>query len=129
MKILPERIQPEMSLVPNFTGEIRVELIAFNEAASDVQVIKVFFAPSSRTNWHMHPKGQVLHISEGTGFIQEAGGVPSAVQAGDTIITEPGVWHWHGAGQHEAMSHYAIYEKADVQHGELVGDAEYLSAG
>jgi quercetin dioxygenase-like cupin family protein len=125
MKIMHARVQPDMAPFPNFTGNIKTELIVFNEPSSSLQALKVYFAPGSRTDWHMHPKGQVLYIFEGNGLVQERGEPPHAVKAGDTIITEPGVWHWHGATPDSKMAHYAIYEKSEVEHGDLVGEEAY----
>lgn len=125
MKILPERIQPVAEPAPNFTGPIKLELIVFNDPMSDTQVIKVTFPPGSRTYWHMHPKGQVLHITDGQGLVQEKGGDVYQVKPGDTVITEPGVWHWHGACPDASFTHYAIYPNSEVVSGSSVSEEEY----
>ena len=33
----------------------------------------VTFEPGARTNWHIHPGGQVLLVTEGKGYFQERG--------------------------------------------------------
>jgi quercetin dioxygenase-like cupin family protein len=128
MKITHQRLQSEMGPVPGFTGPIQAELIAFNDPSSELQVLKVHFAPGSRTDWHMHPKGQILYVAEGIGLVQEENDVLYEVKAGDTIIAEPGKWHWHGASASSPMAHYAIYEKSEVVHGSLVDDEQYMTS-
>jgi len=47
--------------------------------------------------WHKHPGGQILMITEGTGYYQEKGKPKQTVKKGDVIKCQPGVEHWHGA--------------------------------
>lgn len=125
MRILHRRLQSTAGPAPHFSGDIQVELVALGEVNVETEVIKVIFSPGAHTDWHMHPKGQILHVVEGVGFVQERGGLVQKVESGDTIIAEPGTWHWHGATPDGRMAHYAIYPKSEVQHGELVSDQEY----
>lgn len=68
----------------------------------------VYFAPGSRTYWHKHEAGQVIHVSSGEGFVAERGKVPVRVRKGDTVWTPPGEEHWHGAGQESFLVHVAV---------------------
>jgi hypothetical protein len=45
----------------------------------------VSFEPGARTNWHMHPLGQHLHVIYGIGRVQQKGGPIREIRAGDTV--------------------------------------------
>ena len=38
-----------------------------------LSMLRVHFSPGARTNWHEHPRGQVLHVVDGVGRIQVRG--------------------------------------------------------
>ena len=84
----------------------------------------VTFEPGARTNWHIHPKGQALIVTNGTGYVQEWGKEPVLIQPGDVVWCPAGIKHWHGATSKNAMTHLAILEKSDkdVVWLEPVGD-------
>lgn len=77
-------------------------------ATGEVTVNQVFFAPSSRTHWHRHEHGQILHVTAGRGCIGARDGEPRALEAGDTVWIPPGEVHWHGAGRDSFLLHLAI---------------------
>lgn len=112
-----------------FTGTVWIDPIASGPSPSRLQVISVHFAPGARTAWHAHPNGQVLHVVEGAGRVQQRGGPVEAIRAGDTVVAGPGEWHWHGAGPGTFMTHLAMQEAApegySAQWGDHVTDAEY----
>lgn len=89
----------------------------------------VTFFPSARTNWHSHPAGQTLIVTEGVGWVQARGGERREIRAGDVVWTPPGVEHWHGGTAEHAMTHTALQGAVE---GEVVtwmgpvSDAEYL---
>lgn len=64
---------------------------------SRLRVARVHFSPGARTAWHQHPFGQILHVLQGRGRVQQRGHPVEEFQAGDTIVTLPGEWHCHGA--------------------------------
>lgn len=89
----------------------------------------VTFHPGTRTNWHSHPGGQTLVVTEGVGWVQTRGGERLEVRAGDVVWTPPGVEHWHGGTVEHSMTHLALQEAeggAVVVWLEAVSDAEYL---
>ncbi|MGI9009539.1 MAG: (R)-mandelonitrile lyase [Streptosporangiaceae bacterium] len=96
-----------------FTGSVWMDKIAMPSEASPVAVFSVHFAPGARTAWHAHPGGQVLHVTEGAGLVQRRGGEVEQIGAGDTVRTEPGEWHWHGAGPATFMTHLAEQQAVD----------------
>lgn len=111
-----------------FTGTVYVEPVFSNQEPFVVNGGKVTFLPEARSNWHTHPAGQVLIVTEGTGWVQEEGGEKIVMQAGDVIWTPPGVKHWHGATDTNAVTHYAIQQfegGENVVWMEPVTDAQY----
>ena len=56
------------------------------------------FTPGARTHWHVHPMGQVLHVTDGTALVVTRDGSVLRARAGDTVVCfPPGEEHWHGA--------------------------------
>lgn len=113
----------------NFTGTRYSEFLFGNREPFVVNGAMVMFFPNARTNWHSHPAGQVLIMTEGTGWVQQRGGERVEVRAGDVVWTPPGVEHWHGATDTTALSHYAIQQFEDGENViwlEPVSDEEYL---
>ena len=90
------------------------------------------FTPGARTAWHEHPRGQILHVLEGSGRVQSRGGPVEEIRAGDTVVAEPGEWHWHGAGPGAFMTHLALQEAGDdgahAHWGDHVSDEDYQSS-
>jgi 4-carboxymuconolactone decarboxylase len=114
-----------------FTGNVRVEpLFAANESAPYSGAI-VTFEPGARSNWHTHPSGQRLIVTQGVGRTQEWGGPIVEVRAGDHVWCPPGVKHWHGASPTTAMTHLALTGTRDgknVEWMEKVTDEQYGKA-
>ncbi|SFW85355.1 cupin domain-containing protein [Amycolatopsis australiensis] len=92
------------------TGSAWITSLAVPEGPSRTRVDRVQFAPGARTRWHRHPLGQVLVVTEGTGYVQRRGGPAQLVRPGDTVRVGAGEWHWHGATDTSAMTHLAIEE-------------------
>lgn len=89
-----------------FTGEVWGEALATE--LPDKAVNSVLFAPGSRTYWHRHEHGQLLHITHGQGKVGLRSGEEVVVTPGDTIWTEPGEEHYHGADLDRYMSHISL---------------------
>jgi quercetin dioxygenase-like cupin family protein len=111
-----------------FTGTAYVEpLFAANEPFQS-NGGAVTFLPGARSNWHTHPAGQFLVVTDGTGWVQEEGGEKIAIQPGDVIWTLPGVKHWHGATDATSVKHIAIQQYEDGENVvwmEPVTDEQY----
>jgi quercetin dioxygenase-like cupin family protein len=82
-------------------------------------------------DWHIHPGGQVLLITDGTGYYQERGKPVQIVHKGDAIKCAPGVEHWHAA----AANSFAYIAITPTQKGPTptvwlkpVSEEEYKSA-
>lgn len=104
-----------------FTGDVWLDSVG---KTGHVNVLSVHFTPGARTAWHRHPDGQVLHVTEGVGRVQARGGVREEVKAGDTIVSGPGEWHWHGAAPDAFMSHFAVSD-GTTEWAEHVTNEEY----
>ncbi len=112
-----------------FTGNVRIDKLFTAPAPARVGVAVVTFEPNARTNWHTHPLGQALLVTDGVGWTQCEGGEKTEIRPGDLIWCNCGRRHWHGATDKSAMQHVAINEYLDgkpVDWLEPVSDAEYL---
>ncbi|OEV31843.1 cupin, partial [Streptomyces nanshensis] len=90
------RVSPDTAAAPPdwVIGTVWIDEISAPTGPSRLRIDSVHFAPGSRTVWHRHPLGQVLHVTAGTGLVQRRGGAVDIIRAGDTVRIEPGEWHW-----------------------------------
>jgi len=113
-----------------FTGNAFLTPLVAKDKNNEFSAGSVTFEAGARTNWHTHPKGQVLLVLEGKGFYQEKGKSARSIQKGDVVNIPENLEHWHGATASESMTHIAITNfKDDVQVTWLkpVTDEEYSS--
>ncbi|WP_084396494.1 (R)-mandelonitrile lyase [Henriciella aquimarina] len=96
-----------------FTGTALIEPVYSNSDPFVGSAAKVTFFPGARSNWHTHPAGQRLVVTEGKGWVQEEGQDKQVLRPGDVVWCPPGVKHWHGATATTSMSHYAIQQFKD----------------
>ena len=92
----------------HFSGTAQFARLPVMPSQGDVAPAIVEFAPGAITDWHIHPNGQYLLVTEGEGRMQEWDKPVQIIKKGDSVWCPPGVKHWHGAGEHTAMSHIAI---------------------
>ncbi|GAB6261894.1 cupin domain-containing protein [Photobacterium sp. CCB-ST2H9] len=92
-------------------------------------VANVTFEPGCRNFWHIHHLGgQILLVTGGRGWYQEAGKAARALHPGDVVHIAPGTKHWHGAAKDSWFAHVAIEipaEGASNEWCEPVSDEEY----
>jgi quercetin dioxygenase-like cupin family protein len=112
-----------------FIGDVWFDSISDDSGSWPLRASVVHFAPGARNPWHAHAFGQTLHVLEGIGRTQARGGKVIEIRAGDTIVTSPNEWHWHGAAPDHLMSHLTLYEAdgqgTETQWGDHVTDEEY----
>jgi quercetin dioxygenase-like cupin family protein len=129
MQITRNRPESRLASQDWFTGRVWQDPIAAPPAPARVRALSVHFEPGARTNWHTHPLGQTLYVTEGVGLVQRKGGPIEEIRAGDVVWFEPGEVHWHGAGPKNFMTHLAIQEATEdgtsVTWGDPVSDADY----
>jgi len=112
----------------NFTGSVRVDYLFQAEEPSRTSGAFVTFEPGARTAWHVHPLGQTLIVTAGSGWVQQGGGPVQVIRPGDVVRIPPGQKHWHGATATTGMTHIAIQEQHDgktVDWMEKVTDEQY----
>jgi quercetin dioxygenase-like cupin family protein len=80
-----------------FTGTAWIKPLVANDTTFNSVIGNVVFEPGARNNWHTHPGGQILIVTDGTGYYQEKGKNVQILQKGDVITIPPDVVHWHGA--------------------------------
>lgn len=91
-----------------FTGTAWIKPLVPDDRSFNCVVGNVTFERSARNNWHTHPGGQILIVTEGTGYFQEKGKLIQLLQKGDVVKILPDVEHWHGASPDSKFTHIAI---------------------
>lgn len=112
-----------------FSGEVHVQTLITPEQIEGLYTVgQVTFSAGGRTHWHTHPIGQVLLVTEGTGWYQERGKPAQVLTKGTTVAIPKGIEHWHGAAADSKLIHIAISNLAggsSVTWTTPVSDEEY----
>lgn len=114
----------------NFVGNVSINMMVTPDSLFDTQMGAVTFEPGARTNWHYHPSGQILIITDGTAYYQEKGKPKQILSKGQVAKCPPDVHHWHGATQRGSMTHIALsptLKMGSVVWLQQVTDEEYES--
>lgn len=113
----------------NYTGTIWLNELSKPDSIFKFGVAQAVYAPGSKLDWHIHPGGQILLITDGTGYYQEKGKPGQIVHKGDIIKCARGVEHWHAAAPNSSFAYVAISpsEKGKTIWLQRVTDAEYNS--
>jgi len=98
----------EISTADDHTGNIWLNEISKPDSILNYSIAVATYAPGAKLDWHIHPAGQVLVITEGTGYYQEKGKPKRIVHKGDVIKCSPGVEHWHGASPESNFAYFAV---------------------
>ncbi|RYZ47270.1 MAG: cupin domain-containing protein [Sphingobacteriales bacterium] len=99
-----------------------------NDSTYQTVVGNVYFEPGARSNWHIHPAGQILIITAGVGYHQLKGQPRQTMRKGDVVQCPPNVMHWHGATPDSGLHQMYILpntEKGIVKWLHPVSDEEY----
>ncbi|MES2064604.1 MAG: cupin domain-containing protein [Bacteroidota bacterium] len=115
----------------NFTGTVRVQPLVPQDSIFNLVAGSVTFSPGARSYWHTHNAGQILLITDGTGYTQEKGKPIRVIHKGEVITCPPNVEHWHGASAGSSMTHISLNPNADkgvVTWLRPVTDQEYNGA-
>jgi quercetin dioxygenase-like cupin family protein len=120
----------ELSSAKNHTGNIWLSELNVGDSTFDPSIAQAIYGPGAKLDWHVHPGGQVLLITEGTGYYQERGKPIRIVHKGDVIKSAPGVEHWHGAAPGSSFAYIAVTptQKGKTVWLEPVSDKDYNSA-
>ena len=75
----------ELSNAKNHTGNIWLSELNVGDSTFDPSIAMATYDAGAKLDWHIHPGGQVLLITEGTGYYQERGKSARIVHKGDVI--------------------------------------------
>lgn len=89
------------------TGDVWLNELNAADSIFNYSIAVATFAPGAKLDWHIHPGGQILMITDGIGYYQEKGKARQTVKKGDLIRCLPGVEHWHGASQYSGFTYIA----------------------
>lgn len=120
----------ELTPAEYFTGKAWVYGLVEADSTYTTAVGSVTFEAGARSNWHSHPSGQILIVTDGVGYHQIEGQSKQTIRKGDVAKCPPNVPHWHGASQDSSMTH--IYIAPNTERGvvEWMGpatDEEYTN--
>lgn len=121
----------ELGPAQNFTGKAWNTGLVANDTTYNTVIGNVYFEPGARSNWHIHPAGQILIITDGVGYHQIKGQPRQTIKKGDVIKCPPNVEHWHGASPESGLQQLYIIPnkgKGIVRWMHPVSDEEYNNA-
>jgi len=72
-----------------FTGTAWIKPLVPKDDIFNCVIGNVTFEPGARNNWHTHQGGQILIITEGTGYYQEKGKPVQLLRKGDVVQILP----------------------------------------
>ena len=98
----------ELSTTKNHTGDIWLNELVAGDSTFDPGIAVATYGPGAKLDWHIHPAGQVLLITEGAGYYQEKGKPAQIVHKGDVIKCAPGIEHWHAAAPDSSFAYIAV---------------------
>lgn len=98
----------ELSLTDNHTGKIWLAELNKPDSFINISIAIATFEAGAKLDWHIHPAGQVLLITEGTGYYQEKGKPVQIIHKGGIIKCLPGIPHWHGAAPAATFAYLAV---------------------
>jgi quercetin dioxygenase-like cupin family protein len=111
-------------------GSACIDPLVRAQVASRSSDARVTFEPGARTAWHIHPLGQTLIVTSGSGWVQPWGGQIQEIHQGDVVSIPPGQKHWYGATTSSSVTHIAMQGNLDVKTVEWlekVSDDQYRS--
>ncbi|GGF24865.1 cupin domain-containing protein [Echinicola rosea] len=113
-----------------FTGNAYNIGLVPNDSVYHTVVGNVYFEPGARSNWHTHPGGQILIITDGEGYHQIEGKPIEIMKKGDVVKCPPNTRHWHGASPDTGLQQMYVVTNTDkgiVEWMEPVSDEVYNS--
>ena len=111
-----------------FTGTAWLNVLVPQDETGSYSVGNVVFEPGCRNNWHKHPTGQILLVTDGKGYNQEKGKAARPLGKGDVVVIPSQIEHWHGAAADSSLTHIVITNnsaKGPVEWLARVTDEEY----
>ena len=122
-------IFPKGEKAPNVhhVGTVWLNELSKPDSIFTSSVAVAVFEADARLNWHLHPGGQILLITEGIGYYQERNKPKQILRKGDIIKCLPNVEHWHGASPDTGVTYLALSpsQKGKTVWLEKVTDEQY----
>ena len=113
-----------------FTGTALVNILVPRDETGTYAIGNVVFEPGCRNNWHKHPAGQILLVTDGKGYYQEKGKPARLLTKGDVVVIPSRVEHWHGAAKDSQLTHIVVTnntKQGAVEWLARVSEEEYQS--
>lgn len=119
----------EISNADNHTGTVWLTELSTADSVFNYSIAMATFAAGAKLDWHIHPAGQILLITEGAGYYQEKDKSIQKIHKGDIIKCLPGIEHWHGAAPNSSFAYIATTptQKGKTIWLKRVTDDEYRS--
>lgn len=108
-------------------GDVWLSHVSNADSTFRYNIAEATFAPGARLDWHIHPGGQHLLVTDGVGYYQERNKPMETVHKGEVVKCQPGVEHWHGATQDSWFSYVAVTEPQPTKWLERVSDEAYFA--
>lgn len=111
-----------------FTGDVQVDILFPANETAHYSGAYVTFQPGARSNWHLHPAGQHIIVTDGIALTGTRDGTAIEFKEGESVWCPVGVDHWHGATPHSPMTHLVITGSKDGKNviwKEKVTDEQY----
>lgn len=125
-------IFPKGEKSPNVhhTGNVWLHELNAPDSIFNYSIAVATFDGGARLDWHMHPGGQILLVTAGTGYYQEKGKPKQTLRKGEVVKCLPGVEHWHGATPENGFTYLATTpaQKGKTIWLHKVTDTEYFGA-
>ncbi|WP_432734500.1 (R)-mandelonitrile lyase [Maridesulfovibrio sp. FT414] len=112
-----------------FTGDVKVDMLFPANDETSFSGAYVTFQPGARTNWHWHPAGQHMIVTDGVALTGTRDGKVIEFKEGETVWCPSELDHWHGATPEAPMTHLVISGVKDdkaVVWKEKVTDEQYM---
>ena len=122
-----ESVFAKGNLAPNVhhKGDVWLSHLTQADETFGYHIAQAVSAPGAFLNWHVHPDGQQLLITNGIGYYQEKGKEVQVIHAGDVVKCLPNVEHWHGATPNSPVTYLAISGKTPTVWTNELTQAEY----
>jgi len=91
-----------------FTGTAWLKILVPQDETGSYAIGNVVFEPGCRNNWHTHPAGQILLVTDGKGCYQEKGKPARLLTKGDVVVIPSHIEHWHGAASDSSFTHIVV---------------------
>lgn len=114
-----------------FTGDVQVDIVFPENEVAHYSGAYVTFQPGARTNWHLHPAGQHMIVTEGTALTGTRDGGVIKFHEGEAVWCPPELDHWHGATPEESVTHFVVTASKDGENviwKDKVTDEHYENA-